>query len=199
EQAVEALVSAARAKDQKPIVEILGPSAQDWIFSGDATQDALAEERFVAAFDERHSISNENAVKAVLLVGGDNVPFPFPLVKVNAGWSFDPELGKEELLNRRIGNNELTTIDALRAIVDAQREYASLDRDGDNVAEYAQKFRSSPGKKDGLFWEVKEGETPSPLGSLLAAAERQGYRNLRTATGPTPFHGYEYRILLAQG
>ena len=123
--------------------------------------------------------------------------FPIPLVKKGEVWSFDTDKGREEILNRRIGENELSTIQTMLAIVDAEREYAMKDDDSDGVPEYAQKFLSDPGKKNGLYWETKEGEEPSPLGPAAAQAKKEGYK--KSGDKPIPFHGYYYRILKAQG
>jgi hypothetical protein len=134
----------------------------------------------------------------VLQIGAEEWPFPIPIVKRGEKWSFDTGKGKEELINRRIGRNELNTIQTCLAYVDAQREYVVKDRDGDGLFEYAQKLRSDPGKKNGLYWEAKTSEGQSPLGPLFAAAQEKGYS--KAAGGkPVPYHGYYYRILTAQG
>ena len=135
--------------------------------------------------------------KASLLIGDDGFPFAFPLVKTGGRWHFDTAAGKHELLLRRIGGNELDTIKVLQAIVDAERDYASEDRSGDGVLDYAQKFASTPGKRDGLYWPTKAGEAESPLGVLIAHAAGEGYKKGEKA--PTPYHGYYYRMLKGQG
>jgi len=135
--------------------------------------------------------------KASLNVGNDDWPFAVPVVKKDALWRFDAKAGKEEILARRIGQNELSAIQFCLAYVDAQREYVSKDRDGDGLLEYAQKFASDKGKKNGLFWNTKEGEEQSPLGPIAAAAHKQGYR--KKGANPQPFYGYYYRILQGQG
>jgi hypothetical protein len=141
--------------------------------------------------------------KAELEVGNDGWPFPAPLVKKGGTWSFDAEAGKTEVINRRVGRNELDAIQTLLAMVDAQREYAQRDSDGNGYADYARKFRSSPGKKDGLYWPDETGKSPSPLGPLAAAASKEGYGKKEgdkaAPTGPQPYHGYVYRIITAQG
>jgi len=191
EDAATALVQAVKAHDRAQIIAVLG-NAGDWITSGDAA----AGDRFVANYETKHAI-NRDGDKATLIVGADDYPFAFPIVKVGERWRFDTDAGKDELLARRIGQNELYTINVLEAIVDAQREYASKDRNGDGVLDYAQKFASSPGKRDGLYWRVKAGEPPSPLGELVADAAGQGYS--KKEKGPTAFHGYYYRMLKGQG
>jgi hypothetical protein len=132
------------------------------------------------------------------VIGNNNWPFPIPLVKKGEGWVFDTDKGREEILNRRIGENELYTIQVCRAIVDAQREYAIKDRDKNGLLEYAEKFVSDPGKKNGLYWETRAGEGQSPLGPIMARARGEGYQGKPSAT-PSPYHGYYYKILTAQG
>lgn len=196
-QAAQALYDAAKAKDQKAVVEILGPAYRKWILSGDTVQDAQRVERFVAAYAEKATVANDSDDKATLAIGNDDYPFPFPIVKTADKWSFDPDAGRDELLNRAIGRNELNTIQTILAIVDAQREYARRDRSDNGVPEYARKFRSRPGKKDGLFWVAQQGEPESPLGPLVAGAVSEGYS--ASKSGPVPFHGYHFRILTRQG
>ena len=133
----------------------------------------------------------------VLLVGKDDWPMPIPLVQRGGSWVFDVEQGREEILHRRIGKNELSTIQVVLAIVDAQQDYWRMDIDGDGVREYAQKFRSDPGKKNGLYWKAKAGEEQSPLGPLAAEAKVEGYK--AASAGATPYHGYYYKIITAQG
>jgi hypothetical protein len=195
EEAVEALVSAANSADRNAALAILG-DARTWLFSGDTAADRATTRRFAASYAEKHAIVREGD-KASLTVGNADFPFAFPLIKVGERWKFDTDAGKEELLARRIGENELSAIQVLRAIVDAQIEYASMDRDGDGVLSYARRLASRPGKRDGLYWPVKAGETPSPLGALLARASGEGYK--KEAKGPTPYHGYYFRLLEGQG
>ena len=146
-----------------------------------------------------NKLEKETDSKMTLVVGEEEWPFPIPIVKKGESWLFDTKAGKEELLNRRIGRNELNTIQTCLAYVDAQREYAMKDRDGDGLLAYAQKFWSTKGKKDGLYWEAKEGEEQSPLGLGAARAVREGYTPRKPGDKPSPFHGYFYRILKAQG
>ena len=136
-----------------------------------------------------------------MVVGNDGFPFPIPLVKSADRWAFDPELGKQEILDRRVGKNELDTIGTLLAIADAQAEFSAADRDGKGVHEYAQKFISSPGKRDGLYWPTSATEPMSPLGPLVGEAVRSGYDSGSRVSGQasTPYHGYYYRMLLGQG
>jgi hypothetical protein len=197
EDAMKAFVTAARNNDDSEILLIFGPESEDLISSGDKVADKQRREEFLRAYDEKNKLVPEGD-SMILVIGKNDWPFPIPIVKKGEGWIFDTRKGKEEILNRRIGENELDTIKSCLAIVDAQREYAIKDHDGDGLAEYAEKFRSDPGKKNGLYWETKEGEEPSPLGELFAKARTEGYTEKRKAGKPEPYHGYYYRILKAQ-
>jgi hypothetical protein len=199
EEAVKALVEAAKADDVDAIIRIFGADSRDWILSGDAVRDAQARQRFVEAFEQKSAIEMQGSDKAVLSVGDDGFPFPFPLVRKSSRWSFDGAAGKEELLDRWVGRDELNTIETLYAIVDAQREYGTMERGPGQVPEYAQRFRSSPGKKDGLYWQVSPGDKESPLGPLIADAVKAGYRAPEANSGPVPYQGYYFRILTGQG
>jgi hypothetical protein len=154
-------------------------------------------DRFVAAYDTKFKFEPVGDAKATLILGEQEFPFPFPLIKNSKGWMFDAKAGAEEIINRRIGENELFAIKSCLAFGDAQQEYAEVDRDGDGLIEYAQKFRSSEGKRDGLFWPTTEGEPLSPLGPLAAQVKSEGY-SAKDAR-PVPLHGYYYRILTSQG
>jgi hypothetical protein len=194
EEAVKCFIEAVRSNDSKALVAILGPGSRDIISSGDPVDDKSVRERFVKRYDEKNAIEGADSGRAVLSVGNEDSPFPIPVVKRGNVWRFDTRAGKEELLNRRIGRNELAVIDVLRAYVDAQREYVAKDRDGNGTTEFAQKFRSTPGKKDGLYWAAKEGEEESPMGPFAAKAANEGYSKENRA-----YQGYYYRILKAQG
>jgi hypothetical protein len=196
EPAVDALVSAARAGDKAALLAILGRDAESLVSSGDRVADRQRRERFVAAYDEVHHLVAGGG-KIVLHVGKDDFPFPIPLVPDGPVWRFDTAAGKEEMLNRRIGENELWTIQSCLAFVDAQREYYRKDRDKDGYLDYAQRLISSPGKRDGLYWPTKPGERPSPLGDVYARARAEGYDGSKTK--PAPYHGYYYKVLTAQG
>jgi hypothetical protein len=197
EEAVKALVTAARNNDDKELLSILGAEAKDLISSGDSVADKQRRENFLAKYNEQNKLVREGN-SAIFIIGKNEWPFPIPIAKKGETWFFDVQKGKEEVLNRRIGENELYSIQTCLAIVDAQREYAMLDRDGDNLHEYAEKFASDSGKKNGLYWETKEGEAPSPLGQLLVQAKAEGYSK-KDKKGPVPYHGYYYRIIKAQG
>jgi len=196
--AVAAAISAAKNNDDKELLAIFGAQAKDLISSGDAVADKQRRAQFIKAFDEKNRlvVQGENTV---VVIGKNDWPFPIPLVKKNDRWVFDTAKGREEILNRRIGDNELSAIQVSLAYVDAQREYARKDRDGDGLVEYAQKFRSDAGKKNGLYWEAKTGEAVSPLGPFAVRAVKEGYGQNKPADKPAPYHGYYYRILSAQG
>ncbi|MGZ5041311.1 MAG: DUF2950 domain-containing protein [Usitatibacter sp.] len=197
DDAAAALIEAVRAKDVKNLVAIVGPGSASWLFSGDKTADANDWEKFAAAYQEKKSIDAQGDTKAILKVGNDEWPFPAPLVKRGGKWAFDANAGREEIINRRVGRNELDAIQTMLAIVDAQREYAATDADGNGFADYARRFRSTPGKKDGLYWPAGANEPESPLGPLVAVAAREGYKQAKNS--PQPYHGYYYRILTSQG
>ena len=196
EEAAKALADAMRTDERKLIWRVLGPGASKFIRSGDPVQDEDAREAFVAAYDKSVKFERAGDTKATLLVGPGEFPFPYPLVAKNGRWQFDARQGNEQVLDRRIGRNELAAIKVCLAYVDAQREYANRDRDGNGLLEYAQKLTSTPGARDGLYWETAAGEPPSPLGPLTANARGQGY--VRNGTG-NPYHGYNYKILTGQG
>ena len=200
EQAVSALTDAARARDTNAIHAIFGPAGHELI-SPDVVQATEGFSNFVQHLSEKTELIRESDSNAVLQIGADGWPFPIPLVRQNGKWFFNTDAGREEILNRRIGTNELGAIDVCHAYVDAQREYASKDRDGDEVLEYAQHLRSTPGAKDGLYWPVQPGEEQSPFGPLIAAARGEGYRhgNKILTEDQSPYHGYYFKILTQQG
>ena len=197
EEAVKATVTAAKNNDDKELLAIFGPAAKELMFSGDPVADKRRRAQFLAAYDEKNQLAAEGENR-ILVVGKQDWPFPIPLVKKGQSWVFDTEKGRQEILNRRIGANELFTIQACLAIVDAQREYALKDRDKNSLLEYAQKFVSDPGKKNGLYWDAKAGEPQSPMGPVMTQIRSEGYQGKPSAT-PSPYHGYYYRILTAQG
>jgi hypothetical protein len=198
EEAVKATVTAARNNDDRELMAIFGPSSRNLISSGDAVADKQRRESFLTAYGEKNSLVSEKG-GMVILIGKNDWPFPIPIVKKGETWLFDTDKGKQEILNRRIGENELNAIQTMLAIVDAQREYAKKAIDRDGIPEYARKFMSDVGKKNGLYWETKEGEEPSPLGPAVAQAKKEGYSQKKAGNEPSPFHGYFYRILSAQG
>jgi hypothetical protein len=196
DDAVNALVGALRAGDRKALLAILGPKGGPVISSGDNVADRAAYQRFVTAYDRAHKLEGGGG-KVVLTVGDDDYPLAIPLVPDGPRWFWDTDAGDDEILFRRVGRNELATIQVCLAYVDAQREYYSRDR-GAGMLEYAQHLESNTGKRDGLYWPTKPGERPSPLGPLVAEARAAGYT--RPEPGKRmPYHGYLYRLLLAQG
>jgi hypothetical protein len=199
EDGVRALVEAAKAGDLATMLAILGPDAGPLVSSGDDVADRRSRERFVQAFEEAWRLVEAGEAKVVLAVGRDEWRMPLPLVRDSGGWRFDTAQGREEVLNRRIGRNELSAIQVCLAYVDAQREYYVRDADGDRLLEYAQRFGSTPGKRDGLYWQAQPGEAPSPLGPLVARAQAAGYPPRRGGEDRRPYWGYYYRILKSQG
>ncbi len=200
EDALKALIAAVDSRDKAALDQIFGPSRRDLV-SDDQVQAAAEFERFAKHLAEKTSLVKETDSKVILHVGNENWPFPIPIVRKNNEWFFDTEAGKEEILNRRIGENELTAILVCRTYVKAQREYALKDWDGDGVMAYAQKLRSDPGKKNGLFWRANPGEETSPMGELVAQAWRAGYKKEKALfrEEPVPFYGYYFKILTRQG
>ena len=200
QQAVTALVTAVRRVDRAGIIAILGSGAQDLVFSGDSVEGKAEAASFIQAYDEKHQLKMTSATLATLMIGADDFIYPIPIIKVDKQWYFDVAAGREELLNRRIGSNELAVIQVMLAYVEAQLEYTSEDRDGDGVLEYAQKTKSDPGQKNGLYWPVKEGEKISPFGPFIAKAAREGYHgNDGDADEPQPYNGYYYKVVTRQG
>jgi hypothetical protein len=181
------------------LASILGPEGRDLISSGDAVADKQDRARFVRSYEESNKLERPTETKAVLVIGQDQWPLPIPVVKEGETWRFDSAAGKEEILSRRIGQNELSAMQVCLAHVDAQREYARVPREGDGLLTYAMKFRSDKDKKNGLYWPTKEGDALSPLGVLVANARAEGYSRKASGGKPTPYHGYFYRILTAQG
>jgi hypothetical protein len=195
DEAMNALASAAKSGDQKAVLTILGKDAADLVSSGDPVDDQATRQRFLAAYDEKHAIEMDGNDKAIMIVGKDDFPFPIPIVRKADSWRFDTAAGREEILDRRIGRNEIDVIQASLAYVDAQNDYADKDH-GAGVGVYAQRIVSQPGKKDGLYWPSAQGEEESPLGELVASATSQGYK---VGGGRAPFHGYYYKVLTRQG
>ena len=197
EEAVRALIDASKGKETKPLLDILGPEAKSFLETGDPVSDRESRERFVKFYGESNALVKSGETKMLLEVGKDKWPFPIPIVKESSGWRFDTKEGREEIVNRRIGRNELDVIQVCLAYVDAQMEYYRRNPLNSPLLQYAQKFRSTKGKRDGLYWEAKQGDEPSPFGSLVARARAEGYKG--TAGKPVPYHGYYYKILTGQG
>jgi len=174
---------------------VLFRSARGILDSGDPVADTNARDEFVAGYEAKHQITPDGADRSILVIGDKDWPFPIPLVTDKGKWRFDSVAGREEILYRRVGENENDAIQVALAYVDAQREYAAADPEGKGTHAYAQRIVSHPGQKDGLFWESAPGESESPIGAAIAEASSQGYR---PGSGE-PFHGYYYKILTGQG
>ncbi len=196
--AVSALVAADKADDMKALSSILGPDADQLLSSGDRVADKNARDDFARRYSEMHRLEYDDQGRVILYVGANNWPSPIPLVKKNGGWVFDTAAGKDELLYRRIGRNELFTIKVLEDLTDAQTEYASDAHDGESAGQFARKIMSDAGRHDGLYWEAAEGQPDSPIGPLVATAAEEGYKK-DTGGNPVPFHGYFYKVLTKQG
>jgi hypothetical protein len=198
DEAVNAFVTSLKLNDDRELMSIFGTEGKALISSGDPVSDKRRREQFLSNYETKNRLIPEEG-HLVLTIGEKDWPFPVPLMKDGYRWFFDTAAGKEEILNRRIGENELSTVQTLLAIVDAQREYAMADHDGDGIREYAEKFRSDPGKKNGLYWVTTETEEPSPLGELVANARAEGYSRTGSTQNPIPYHGYYFRMLKKQG
>jgi hypothetical protein len=189
EEAMKALADAAQTGDMKGMIAILGPEGEDIVSSGDQVADKNTGERFVKAYQETVYFVKEKEDRVSVIIGNDYWPFPIPIVKKGEGWVFDTKEGKEEVLNRRLGRNELNAIQVCSAYVEAQREYASTDRERDGIIQYAQKVWSDPYRRNG--------ETPSPIGPFIAQAVGEGYT--KKGDKPIPYYGYYFKILKGQG
>jgi hypothetical protein len=194
DEAVGALMSAAKTGDRQAVLSVLGRDGADIVSSGDRVADASARNRVIEAYDDKHQVVMEGTDKAVLILGREDWPFPIPLMRKDGSWRFDTAAGREEILYRRVGRNELSAIQACLAYVDAQQEYAERGIAGNGV--YAQRIVSQPGNKDGLYWPAQSGEDESPLGELAASAAAEGYR---VGQQRAPYHGYYYKVLTRQG
>jgi Protein of unknown function (DUF2950) len=198
EDAGNGLLAAAKSGDPNAVLAIFGPSAKDLVFSGDGVEDKAAVDAFVGGYGEMHRWRKMPDQAQVLLIGADNFPFPIPLKKNGAGqWYFDTAAGKDEILSRRIGSNELAVIDICGALFDAQANYFSQPHDGEKTKQFAPKFISDTGRQNGLYWESSEGQPRSPLGPLAAFATTEGYSV--KPNSHVPFHGYYFHMLSRQG
>jgi hypothetical protein len=198
--AAKVLLEVARSDNRNQIIAIFGGNNAELLSSGDDVEDKNNRSDFVALALEKMVVKKIGENLAIVHVGNTDWPFPIPLVKNSDSWQFDAEQGRREILNRRIGRNELSVLGAIRGYEEAQFDYAVSDRDDDGVSEYAQKLQSEPGKFDGLFWEAENGQPQSPLGPLFAEAKAEGYKvKGATTQKPAPYHGYYYRILTRQG
>ncbi|NOT12553.1 MAG: DUF2950 domain-containing protein [Methylococcaceae bacterium] len=198
EQAVQSLLEALKADNVDALPALFGQQYQEQLFSGDPVEDKNNRQQFVAAAALKQHIEKQGDSRAILIVGNDDWPLPIPIVKEGNNWRFDTDSGIDEILSRRIGRNELSAINVAKAYAEAQFNYAAKDRDQDDVLEYAQKFRSSSGQQDGLYWENDASGEPSPLGPLMAEARAEAYFSSKNSE-PQPYHGYYYKILTRQG
>jgi hypothetical protein len=198
EAAAAALDAAWQSGSQSDLLAIFGPAGEKLVNSGDPVADQAARNRLAAAYAEQHHIELDGDRKAVIVLGKDEWPYPIPLERPGFGWKFDTAAGAEQIIDRRVGRNELNAINVCRGYVDAQREYAAEDPLHDGRHEYAQKVLSSDGRRDGLYWPASRSDDESPLGPLVAAAEAGGYPS-PSEREQVPFHGYFYRILTRQG
>ena len=199
QEAVDALVAATRSDQTAELARILGPTGASLIRSGDPVADRDARQRFIAAYEQRHRIELRGSDKAELMVGPESWPMPIPLVHTPSGWQFDTAAGRQEILDRRIGRDELAVIQVCRAYVQAQRQYAAVTARSGAGTEYAQHFMSRDGRHDGLYWPTRPGQLQSPLGPLVAQARVAGYAPGGARGKPHPYYGYYFRILTAQG
>jgi len=198
EEAVQALVTAARSSDTRALLEVLGAEAEPMVDSGDPVQDKNARARFVRAYESGHSLVTSPGGMTMLQVGADEWPLPYPLIQNDGRWRFDSSAGDQEIINRRVGANELSTIQSCLAFVDAEREYYVRNPQREPLFHYAQKLLSTAGQKDGLYWPTTGEEPPSPLGERFARARSEGYFADGSGKGE-PLRGYIYRLLTAQG
>ena len=199
EDAVKALIETVKGGNLESLLEIFGPEGKELI---DSSEPAIARQNqqvFTVAVREKWHLEDAAPDRKTLVIGNEDWPFPVPLVKAGNGWRFDTAAGKEEVLARRIGRNELAAIDATRAYVTAQRRYAEAGHDGKPAGLHAAKFQSDPGKENGLYWPTTRGQKRSPLGDVVAQAAAEGRPVTGNATQPSPFHGYYFKILTAQG
>ena len=199
-EAAHALIQVAANSDVAAATEILGPDSQDLISSEDAVMDKSRAQAFAAKAKEKNSIEidKKDPNRAILLVGNDDFPLPIPIVKEKGKWFFDTKVGREEILNRRVGENELNAIEICRGFVDAQHEYAMDKRDDSKVNQYAQRILSTPGKHDGLAWQNPDGTWGGPVGEEVAKALQEGY-SFQAGGNPKPYHGYYFKVLTGQG
>jgi hypothetical protein len=199
EAAVQALIDAVKGGNLDAVKAIFGPDSDDLIASSDAATARGNQQVFIAAAGEGWRLSEQGGNRRTLVIGNEAWPFPVPLVKVRDGWQFDTAAGREEVLARRIGRNELAVIGICRTFVAAQLQYAKEGRDGKPAGRYAMAFRSDPGRQNGLYWPATRGQKLSPLGDLVAQAAAEGRTAGQTSGTPSPFHGYLFKILTAQG
>ena len=199
DDAVKALADAVKTGNLDALLTLFGPEGRELTASSDPATARMNRQVFAVAFKEQWHLEDDTASRKTLVVGNEDWPFPVPLVKVADGWRFDTAAGKEEVLARRIGRNELEAIATSHAYVTAQQRYAQQGHDGKSAGLHAMKFNSDPGKENGLYWPAARGQKRSPLGDLVAQAAEEGRPLGADRTKPTPFHGYYFKILTGQG
>jgi Protein of unknown function (DUF2950) len=199
EDAVTALVDAVRSNKPESILAVLGPGSEGLVNSGDKIVDATTRQRFVEAYDEQHKLVSDTPERTILDVGKDNWPLPIPIVQTDGRWHFDTAAGAQELIDRRIGRDEIAAIRTSLTYVDAQKAFFALAQQVEGTGFYAQRLVSSPGRHDGLYWVSEDGEDESPLAPLVAQAQQEGYPGAQSSGKPQPYFGYYFRILTGQG
>jgi hypothetical protein len=199
EDAVTALIDAVRSNKPDAIAAVLGPAGEGLVNSGDKVVDATARQRFTEAYDEQHKLVSDKPDRTILDVGKDNWPLPIPIVQTDGRWHFDTAAGAQELIDRRIGRDEIAAIRTSLTYVDAQKAFFTLAQQVEGTGFYAQRLMSSPGRHDGLYWIPEDGEDESPLAPLVAQAQEEGYPGELSAGKPQPYFGYYFRILTGQG
>jgi hypothetical protein len=198
-QAADALIAAMRADQRAELLRMLGPDGRDLVYSGDTVADREAHLGMVRAYDAAHHFEGSADGIATLVVGAEDWTWPIPIVRDGSGWRFDTGAGLQRIIDRRVGRNELNVIEVCRAYVSAQREYASIQRLANDTPEFAQRFLSTAGRHDGLYWAAAAGAPQSPFGPLVAEARAEGYAVTPVGESRMPYHGYYYRILMRQG
>jgi hypothetical protein len=196
--ATKALIAALQSNNDQALLKILGPDAKGVVSSGDDTADKNDRQQFLQKYQEMHRMVAEPDGTTTIYVGAENWPAPIPLVHAGNTWYFDTAAGKQEILYRRVGENELTVIQVCHELVDAQKEYHGQSHDGQPANQYAQAFFSDPGKHNGLYWQAAAGQAESQIGPLVASATAEGYTTPSGNQQPQPFHGYYFRILKGQ-
>lgn len=199
EEAAAALAAATRSHDQAALRAIFGPSSERLLSSGDRYADEESLRRFAAAYDEKHTLVPSGTERVELDVGNNDWPLPIPIVRANGQWHFDTQAGAEEIINRRIGRNELSAIHLVLAYTDAQKDYFARMQQQTGTGFYAERLISTAGHQDGLYWPVTTGSSDSPFGPVVTQAEEEGYAGAFTGTKPIPYQGYYFRVLKAQG
>lgn len=198
QEAGAALHEAIRSGDQQSLRQVLGPTANEMISSGDKDEDRRSQQQFVEKYQQMHRLGKERNGRITLYVGAENWPMPVPLVSKTNRWYFDSDNGKTEILLRRVGRNEMHAMEVCRALVEAQKEYSAEPRDDDSVKQYAARFVSDEGKQNGLYWKTDSGKAESPIGPLMTFASSEDYAKAHISQ-PKPFHGYYFRLLNRQG